>query len=264
MVAAFEALRSEFRNFGTEAISLALTAVAILFFVAERGKMNRQIEKLTKYEILFFLLLANPFGYYVISGFWMQEDYRYMFLLLVPVVLVAAFVVELTCGFSRVWERALCLAGCVGLVMVSMYFMFGTVTVQRLQNEYKVSENIVELDTLLRQENHTITNMIAPREVCVEIRALNESVQLLYGEDLITQMEAGETVFTDEAEEEFFEACKVVVAVPQDVDKQLALAETYGSNCIVLEISYDDEAQMTAAGYWCYGKTDCYAVYFKD
>ena len=55
MVAAFEALRSEFRNFGTEAISLALAAVAILFFVAERGKMNRQIEKLTKYEILFFV-----------------------------------------------------------------------------------------------------------------------------------------------------------------------------------------------------------------
>lgn len=264
MVAAFEALRSEFRNFGTEAISLALVAVAILFFVAERVKMSRQIEKLTKYEILFFLLLGNPFGYYVISGFWMQEDYRYLFLLFIPVVIVAAFMVELIFGYRRLWSRTLCFVCCVGLVFVSMYFRFEAPKVQMVANEFKISKDIAELDTLLRQENPTITNMIAPRAVCAEIREVNESVQLLYGEDLISEMIAGGIVFDDEDEQTFFDECSVIVADPSAVWYQLEVAEKYGSNCIVLETSYDDEAQMTAAGYWCYGKTDCYAVYFKD
>lgn len=36
MIAAFEALRSEFRSAGAEGISLALVGFAILFFIAEK------------------------------------------------------------------------------------------------------------------------------------------------------------------------------------------------------------------------------------
>lgn len=264
MVEAFEALRVEFRNFGTEGISLALVSLAILFFVAERTKCNRQMEKLVKYEILFFLLLANPFGYHSIHDFWMQDGYRYLFLLLIPVVIVAAFTVELISGYRRLWSRALCFVCCVGLVFVSMYFRFEAPKVQMVANEFKVSKDIAELDTLLRQENPTITNMIAPRAVCAEIREVNESVQLLYGEDLISEMVAGSIEFDDEDEQTFLDECSVIVADPSAVWYQLEVAEKYGSNCIVIEIAYDDEAQMKAAGYWCYGRTDCYAVYFKD
>ena len=74
MEAAFEALREQFRNFGTDGISLALTGFAVLFLVAEKERLDWRIGRLVKYEILFFLLLGNPFGYNNISSFWMQED----------------------------------------------------------------------------------------------------------------------------------------------------------------------------------------------
>ena len=40
MIAAFEALRSEFRSAGAEGISLALVGFAILFFIAEKNRIN--------------------------------------------------------------------------------------------------------------------------------------------------------------------------------------------------------------------------------
>ena len=51
MIAAFEALRSEFRSAGAEGISLALVGFAILFFIAEKNRINENKNKLVKYEI---------------------------------------------------------------------------------------------------------------------------------------------------------------------------------------------------------------------
>ena len=150
--------------------------------------INENKNKLVKYEILCFLLIANPFGYTCINSFWMQNEYRKMFMILVPAVIVAAFVVELTSGYQHIWAKALCLTGCAGFVILSMYFLFTQPKIQVIENQYKVPDKVVELDSLLREENHDIKNMIAPREVCSWIREINESVQLLYGEDLINHM----------------------------------------------------------------------------
>ena len=86
----------------------------------------------------------------------------------------------------------------------------------------------------------------------------------MYGEDLIRQMIDGKDVSEDEEEKEFYEACATIVAVPQAVDHQIDVAERYGSNCIVLRISDDDEPKMEEAGYTCFGKTDSYVVYLND
>lgn len=163
----------------------------------------------------------------------MQNEYRKMFMILVPAVIVAAFVVELTSGYQHTWAKALCLTGCAGFVILSMYFLFTQPKIQVIENQYKVPDKVVELDSLLREENHDIKNMIAPREVCSWIREINESVQLLYGEDLINHMIQDDYTFEEEEEKEFIEECKTIVAVPDVVEHQLEVAEKYGSNCIV-------------------------------
>ena len=65
-------------------------------------------------------------------------------------------------------------------------------------------------------------------------------------------------------DKEFIEECKTIVAVPDAVEHQLEVAEKYGSNCIVLEKSYDDQKKMQEAGYTYYGQTDDYTVYFRE
>ena len=70
--------------------------------------------------------------------------------------------------------------------------------------------------------------------------------------------------FEEEEEKEFIEECKTIVAVPDAVEHQLEVAEKYGSNCIVLEKSYDDQKKMQEAGYTYYGQTDDYTVYFRE
>ena len=91
-----------------------------------------------------------------------------------------------------------------------------------------------------------------------------DQVQLLYGEDLINHMIQDDYTFEEEEEKEFIEECKTIVAVPDAVEHQLEVAEKYGSNCIVLEKSYDDQKKMQEAGYTYYGQTDDYTVYFRE
>ena len=54
MIAAFEALRSEFRSAGAEGISLALVGFAILFFIAEKNRINENKNKLGKIRNIMF------------------------------------------------------------------------------------------------------------------------------------------------------------------------------------------------------------------
>lgn len=81
-------------------------------------------------------------------------------------------------------ERSAC--WCVrALVAVSMSFQFTAPKLAVPENAYHVEHEIAELDDALRESGRNIQNMIAPRAVCAQIRELDASVNLLYGEDLI-------------------------------------------------------------------------------
>lgn len=263
MEAVYQLLKKEFSTFGTEAISLVLVCAAILFCLAERRRLGSGIGMLLKYEVLFLLVLGNPFGYNNIRTFWMQDAYWKMFLLLLPAICIAVPVVEITMRQKYVWTGMLSFLACVGIVAVSMNFMFSEVKLAVPENSYKVDEEIVAVDQILRESGQPIKNMIAPREVCAQIREINPAVNLLYGEELIEQMAAGTALAEDETEQQFIDMCKTIVAVPSAVDHQLQVAAYYGSNCIALETLYDDAGMMEEAGYHCIGRTEAFAVYMR-
>lgn len=263
MEAVYQLLKKEFSIFGTEGISLVLVCAAILFCLAERKKLGNGIGLLLKYEVLLLLVLGNPFGYNNISTFWMRDTYWKMFFLLLPAICIAVPVVEITMRQKYVWKGILSFLACVGIVAVSMNFMFSEVKLAVPENSYKVDEEIVAVDRILRESNQSVRNMIAPREVCAQIREINPTVNLLYGEELIERMAAGTALAEDEEEQQFIDMCKTIVAVPSAVDHQLLTADYYDSNCITLEMSYDHAGMMEEAGYHCIGRTESYAVYMR-
>lgn len=264
MEAVLQLLRDNFKLFGTEGIGLGLVCAGIVFWIAEQDKLEKRVGKLMKYEILMLILIANPFGYNAISTFWVQEEYWKVFFMLLPVICIAASVVELLIRAEKTWQGVVAAIACVGLVAVSMNFLFAEGKVAVPENADKVASEIVEVDQLIREAGISTKNMIAPREVCAEIREIDESVELLYGEDLIEGMIDKTAVSEDAEEQQFIDMCTTIIAVPEAVDHQLLVAETYDSNCILLETSYDDEEMMEEAGFRCYGRTDKYAVYFRE
>lgn len=263
MEAVLQFLRDNFYLFGTEGISLVLVCVGILFWIAEQDKLEQRVGKLMKYEILMFILIANPFGYNAISTFWVQQEYWKVFLLLLPVICIAASMTELLTRAEKKWQEAVMALACAGIVIVSMNFLFAEGKLAVPENADKVASEIIEADQIIREAGIATENMIAPREVCADIRKIDENVQLLYGEDLIEQMIDNMAVSDDPGEQQFIDACITIVAVPEAVEHQILVADMYGSNCILLEISYDDENTMEAAGFKCYGRTETYAVYFR-
>lgn len=264
MEAVLQLLRDNFKLFGTEGISLVLVCVGILFWIAEQDKLEQRVGKLMKYEILMFILIANPFGYNAISTFWVQqEEYWKVFLLLLPVICIAASMTELLTRAEKKWQEAVMALACVGIVIASMNFLFAEGKLAVPENADKVAPEIIEVDQIIREAGIATDNMIAPREVCAQIREIDEGVQLLYGENLIEQMINKTAVSDDEEEQKFIDVCTTIVAVPEAVEHQLLVADMYGSNCILLETSYDDEKTMEAAGFKCYGRTEMYAVYFR-
>lgn len=264
MEAVLQLLKNNFKLFGTEAISLVLVCAAIVFWVVKKDELGKRVGQFMKYEILIFILIANPFGYNTISTFWVQEDYWKVFLTLLPVICIAVLLVELVAGIKKLWQGVFIVLACVGIIAASMNFLFTGDKLTKPENSYRVASEIVEVDEILRESGVTITNMIAPREVCAQIREIDEGVELLYGEDLIEHMIDKTAVSENEEEQQFIDACTTIVAVPAALDHQILVADVYGSNCIMLDTSYDDEKVMENAGFTCYGRTKRYVVYFRE
>lgn len=262
MIAAFEALRDEFRAFGTNGISVVLVCAAILFCIIEKDRLGKGAGKLTRYGILFFILLGNPFGYHIIHSFWMEEYWK-IFMVLLPVVFVSIPIVELLTRQKSAWKGALMAACCVGIVASSSFFDYDRNRIDAIEDAYQTESEISAVDEVIRAVGVVPENMIAPREVCARIREINPGVKLMYGEELIEGIIDKTAVSEDETEQQFIDACATIVAVPAAIDHQITVADTYGSNCIVLENSYDDEEQMEEGGFQCYGRTENYAVYFR-
>lgn len=264
MEAVYQLLKSEFRQFGTGGISLVLALTALLFLMAEWKRLSRGCRMYTAYAACMLVLVGNPFGYNDISTFWMETSYWKMFFLLLPAVAAAIPVTELAVGTKHVWTGALGVLVCAAFVAVSMSFQFTAPKLAVPENAYHVEHEIAELDDALRESGRNIQNMIAPRAVCAQIRELDASVNLLYGEDLIERMIAQDTVTEDETEKQFISDCASIVAVPAAVDNQIAMAEKYNSNCVILEADYDDQTLMESAGYDCYGTAGSYVIYFRE
>lgn len=262
MIEAFEALRSVFRDFSTQGISMVLVCAGILYFAAGKGQTGAGVRGLKGYELLFFLLLANPFGYHIIKDFWM-EDYGKLFMVLMPVVLLAAVMTAMMTLQKHILKSGLLAVCFFAVVAAASFFDWDSSQFKLIENEYKVDAEITALDDLIWETEIVPVNMIAPREVCAQIREVNSEVSLMYGESLIAGMLDGTAVSEDEDEQKFIEICKVIIAVPDAVDYQIYVADIYESNCIVLKTDYDDEVLMKKSGFQCYGRTQGYALYFR-
>lgn len=262
MVAAFESLREAFRTFGMNGISMVLVCAAILFCTIEKEKMHPNVVRLSRYGVLFFILLANPFGYEIIQSFWMKEYWK-IFMLLLPVIFAAVFIVELVSEQKKLVNRVIMMVCCVGIIAASAFFDYDAAKISRIAEGHRMEDEIAAVEEVIRTAGIAPEKVIAPREVCARIREINPGIKLLYGEEMIQGMIDKTLVSEDEAEQQFIDACAVIVAVPDAVEYQIYVANTYESNCMILETSYDDSACMEAAGFRCYGKTKKYAVYFR-
>lgn len=263
MEEALQLIKYNFKVSGNQAISLSLVCAAILILLSEKEKGSRA-ESFLKYEILFFLLLVNPFVFNDVSAFWFGEDYWKIFLMLLPAVCIAAAIAEIMAGQKKIWHQVLVFSVSVVFVLVSMNFNFHVHVFELPENSYKVSDEILAVDTILREQEINTEKMIAPREVCAEIREINAGINLLYGEDLIELMIAKKAVSEDEDEQAFFDDCASIVAVPEAVPNQINMAQKYGSNCMILDIAYDEPELMREAGYRNCGETNRYVVYLKE
>lgn len=263
MIEAFEALREQFRTFGAEGISMVLVCTAMLFCVAGRDKLEEGARRLTGYGILFFILLANPFGYHVICDFWMEEYWK-IFMLLLPVVFVAIAVTELILYSKSVWKGVLTAFCCVGLFAASAFFKVDFSRVAVLPEVRETEAEVAAVDEMIRAADIVPENVIAPREISAQIRESNPGVKLLFGEVLIEGILDETVTAGNEEEQQFIDDCRTFIAVPDAVDYQLTMAERYESNCILLKEEYDSPEQMEDAGFYCHGRTENYAVYFKE
>ncbi|MFR4133526.1 MAG: hypothetical protein ACLT1B_00230 [Anaerobutyricum hallii] len=264
METVIQLLRDQFKLFGEKGISLVLVCAAILFWIIRQQWIRGRTGKFMKYEILFFILCANPFGYNNISTFWMQNDYWKVFMVLLPAVCIAFSTTELICGTQCFWQKGVLLVAFVLLVGVSMNFKFSDAKFALYPDCRKVDAEIVEVDDIIKKTGINTRNMIAPRKVCAQIREIDPKIELLYGEDLIERMINKTAESKYEEEQQFIEACMTIVAVPSAVEHQIEVAVSYDSNCILLENAYDDEKQMTEAGFSCCGRTESYAVYIRQ
>lgn len=263
MIEAFETLREQFHTFGTSSISPALAGAVLLFCMAQRERLRGGAKNLTQYGMLIFLLLANPFGYEIIRSFWM-EDYWKLFMAALPFVFVAFAATQLAAGLKSVLKGAVMLVCCIGVIAAASFFAFDGKPVQAVNDRGQQEREAAAVNELIQTSGIVPQNMIAPREICGLIREVNPQVKLMYGEAMIEKMVDKTLQPEDEEMQRFVDLCTAIVAVPSAVEYQIQAADLYGGNCILLETEYEDAAQLTQAGFVCVGRTEKYALYFRQ
>lgn len=253
-------LKSNFYQAGRAGIGMELVAVAILFLLLVTVKeKNRYVIFVT----ILAIMVLNPLSYNNITTFWFQDEYWKIFSILTPVVVVAYAFARLVTELKGKVARCLMAAVCIFLVALSVRFEFDDMRFEMPENMLGVSAEIIELSEVLQTSEIPLVGVIAPREVIGSIREVNASISLLYGENLIREIIAGNCEFSTDGTRTFAENCASIVAAPSVVENQINVADLYGSNCIILEPEYDDNSLMERRGFGKIGETDAYIVYVR-
>lgn len=224
-------LKNVFNSYNESAYSLIFLFIAIIYFILNEKKEQRN---LLIYEIFGILLLVTPFiGNKIITLGARTESNWPVYGILCAIPVTAYVAVELFQNVTAKKEKYAFFA----VFFIVMQLGLGiSVTGEQFvlpRNLQKTSE--VTLDIVSQLEETKEWYVMAPERIAGELRECNESIRVFY-----------DTTY-------------------EDMQKDLILlqkeAAFYGCNCVILDSAYDNAEKMTAGGYERLAAVDEYVIY---
>lgn len=171
-------------------VILFLASLLVLVFLLQ-GQKNRTDWYLAAYSLIALVIFACPVSAYVITRFGIGQDVYWRMLWLFPITLLIAYVCSIGIGSigNRKVAKALCLAGCCGLIMLSGKSMFCEEIYQKAENTAHISQGVVDVCEALQEDaaghgGTEIKGVFDPSLACY-IRQYDGTIKMSFGRNVM-------------------------------------------------------------------------------
>lgn len=220
--------------------------------------VEKREKKLVCFSMIVFLLIplmANIF----LAGMFYEREYSKLYYMTGMPVIIAAAVVRISDKMAQKKGKMITLCAVLGLASL---LCFGGTTENitfHFENQ-KVSNDVCNVNEVLRENEVEGVCVLAPGEVCAQLRELNTDIRLFYGVDIIDN----NLLFPEEEESRnLYEISRYLENNQWDIDAWASYGQACNIDCIIIKQQYNQESIMEQYGYFFEGETTEYVIYMK-
>lgn len=157
-----------------------IVALCICVFV---GKKYRQ--QICLPAFLCALFVFNPFIYQTIGTRFMSGVYWRWFWIFPTGITFSLITINVIFYFRKKFIRIIVLFGVLFCIVKSGDFIFNNENYTLKQNEYKISQSVIDVcDTILQDAEQEKTKIIVPNEMLTSVRQYTSNIGLYYGRNV--------------------------------------------------------------------------------
>lgn len=213
-------------------MNIAIYVAAVVYLIGFSKKENKL---LAEYGVTILVILFFPVIFYLSSKFWLVgNDVWKLYYLLQSVIILSYTMVEFVTNYSGRKKKWIVSGIFVIIMIVSLNYDMTFQSIKPLENSYRIENQILELDQVIKNAKLQKQKMIVPTEVLEQICEYDGSLQL-YG--TIEGYSIDQALNTEASSYDI-------------LNKAFNELQEQGITCIILESEYNNEAVMNQFEYY--------------
>ena len=213
-------------------MNIAIYVAAVGYLIGFSKKENKL---LAEYGVTILVILFFPVTFYLSSKFWLVgNDVWKLYYLLQSVIILSYTMIEFVTNYSGRKKKWIVSGIFVIIMVVSLNYDMTFQSIKPLENSYRIENQILELDQVIKNAKLQKQKMIVPTEVIDQICEYDGSLQL-YG--TIEGYSIDQALNTEASSYDI-------------LNKAFNELQEQGITCIILESEYNNEAVMNQFEYY--------------
>lgn len=213
-------------------MNIAIYVAAVVYLIGFSKKENKL---LAEYGATILVILFFPVTFYLSSKFWLVgNDVWKLYYLLQSVIILSYTMVEFVTNYSGRKKKWIVSGIFVIIMIVALNYDMTFQSIKPLENSYRIENQILELDQVIKNAKLQKQKMIVPTEVLEQICEYDGSLQL-YG--TIEGYSIDQALNTEASSYDI-------------LNKAFNELQEQGITCIILESEYNNEAVMNQFEYY--------------
>ena len=213
-------------------MNIAIYVAAVVYLIGFSKKENKL---LAEYGVTILVILFFPVTFYLSSKFWLVgNDVWKLYYLLQSVIILSYTMIEFVTNYSGRKKKWIVSGIFVIIMVVSLNYDMTFQSIKPLENSYRIENQILELDQVIKNAKLQKQKMIVPTEVIDQICEYDGSLQL-YG--TIEGYSIDQALNTEASSYDI-------------LNKAFNELQEQGITCIILESEYNNEAVMNQFEYY--------------
>ena len=252
MINAIQILKDNYTYFCQNIFNITIIFLIVVFFLLRKNKSKVE-NKLVSYIIVTFVIIICPIVAYFVYGNYTTQNGYFVVFYTIPIIIVVAYTfVLLFWEQKNVKYKVLLSVICVGYIVSTVVFSTDRKELKIIHNTLGIEDEIIEICDLLNEQPGS--------KILAEDYFANRAREYTTGLCFIAEP-ASVTHSRKFNPGEGYSDMQGALWGLSDSQSYINVAEQYGCNYVVIDISNDDTSLMNSSGYKLLKETENYRVY---